>query len=567
MEVVKIKKNPKINLLITKLKVAAYVRVSTKSEMQLNSFESQQRYYENKIKQNDNWTFVGIYSDEGISGTETLKRESFLKMVRDAERGKIDLILTKSISRFGRNTLDTLKYARLLKEKGIGIIFEEESINTLNSSSEMLLTVLSTVAQQEIENMSSHLKLGKEILMREGKLTNGRTCYGYDYDKKTKKVVVNKYEANVVKIIFAKYLECKSIIQTAMYLRNKKYLDYYGTTRWEKSSVRKLLGCKKYIGIMEMKKTVIKDLYEHTRKKNEGEEDKYIVYGFCEKIIDEETFYKVQELLKNNIRELKNPIIRNNEMRCGFCGYTLGVFNRNTKHETLVCNRTDSNGKIYCKNSKAIKVELLNDILHECLIKFMKKKKSLNHEKDKKIIKDIKNEKELLLREKSKYIDLLLSKKINKNNYKEKNRLIDIKISSIDNQLEEINQKINNDDLRIKKEIEIYDLIVEKFDNKLSFYKLLDNLGFVLIVGGYNEKELKNPYMVRFIILNNHNIQRRDVIKCYKKMTICNTQDFDYCILLDYKSKYQKAMMKEYKDGKRKIYKNIRVRLEIIEEK
>lgn len=151
-----------------KLKVAAYARVSTDSEDQLNSFESQVKYYNEKISKNMEWSFIEVYADESISGTQDYKRNNFMRMIQDSMNGKIDLILTKSISRFARNTLDTLKYVRMLKEKNVAILFEEENINTLEMAGELLLTILSSVAQQESETISSHVKLGLKMKQQIG---------------------------------------------------------------------------------------------------------------------------------------------------------------------------------------------------------------------------------------------------------------------------------------------------------------------------------------------------------------------------------------------------------------
>ena len=169
-----------------KLKVAAYARVSTNSEDQLNSFESQVKYYNEKITKNIEWSFVEVYADESISGTQDYKRSNFMRMIQDSMNGKIDLILTKSISRFARNTLDTLKYVRMLKEKNVAILFEEENINTLEMAGELLLTILSSVAQQESETISSHVKLGLKMKQQRGELIGYNGCLGYTYDKENK---------------------------------------------------------------------------------------------------------------------------------------------------------------------------------------------------------------------------------------------------------------------------------------------------------------------------------------------------------------------------------------------
>ena len=191
----------------TRLRVAAYARVSTDSEDQLNSFESQVKYYNEKIKKNNEWLFVEVYADESISGTQDYKRSNFMRMIQDSLNGKIDLILTKSISRFARNTLDTLKYVRMLKEKNVAILFEEENINTLEMAGELLLTILSSVAQQESETISSHVKLGLKMKQKRGELIGYNGCLGYNYDKESKSISVNEEEAEIVKYIFNRYAQ------------------------------------------------------------------------------------------------------------------------------------------------------------------------------------------------------------------------------------------------------------------------------------------------------------------------------------------------------------------------
>ena len=190
-----------------KLRVAAYARVSTDMEEQQTSFISQQKYYLEKITTNPNWIFVEVYADEGISGTQASKRENFMRMIDDACNGKINLILTKSISRFARNTLDTLKYVRMLKANNVGILFEEENINTLDMAGELLLTVLSSVAQQESETISSHIKLGLKMKKERGELVGFSSCYGLRYDNKTHEMKIIEKEAEIVRLIFKEYLK------------------------------------------------------------------------------------------------------------------------------------------------------------------------------------------------------------------------------------------------------------------------------------------------------------------------------------------------------------------------
>lgn len=189
------------------LRVTAYARVSTDDEDQRNSYQSQLSFFKAKIKDNPEWVYVDMYADEAISGTLDYKRSSFMRMIDDALSGKFDMIITKSISRFARNTVDTLKYVRMLKEKNIAVFFVEENINTLEMSSEFVLTILSSVAQQESENISNHVKLGFKAKMERGELIGFNGCLGYDYNPETKSLSVNEEEKKIVRYIYDRYIQ------------------------------------------------------------------------------------------------------------------------------------------------------------------------------------------------------------------------------------------------------------------------------------------------------------------------------------------------------------------------
>ena len=171
------KDNP---LTITRKRVAAYVRVSTNAEEQLQSFKSQKEYYQDKISENKEWSLVGIYADEGITGTKTNKRDEFLRMIDDCMNGFIDIVITKSVSRFSRNLVDTLSYTRMLKAKGVTVIFEKENIDTSTMESEMQLSLLSALAQNEVESLSQNVTLGVQMKMSRGELMGFNGCLGYD---------------------------------------------------------------------------------------------------------------------------------------------------------------------------------------------------------------------------------------------------------------------------------------------------------------------------------------------------------------------------------------------------
>ena len=212
-------------------RVAAYCRVSTDSKDQLESYKSQVDYYTNLIKNNKNWTLAGIYADEATTGTTATKRADFMRLISDCQNGDIDMIITKSISRFARNTLDTLKYVRLLKENNVGVVFEEENIDTLTMDGELLLTILSSVAQQEVENTSAHVKKGLKMKMEKGELIGFQGCLGYDYDPTTKSISINEEEAKIVRYIFKRYLEGNGGSVIGRELEEQGYLTPRGKTK------------------------------------------------------------------------------------------------------------------------------------------------------------------------------------------------------------------------------------------------------------------------------------------------------------------------------------------------
>ncbi|MGI2732719.1 recombinase family protein [Bacillus cytotoxicus] len=214
------------------LRVGAYCRVSTDSEDQLNSYKSQVTYYTNLIKKNKDWVFADIYADEAITGTQVDKRTDFQRLINDCMNGELDMVITKSISRFARNTLDTLKYVRMLKEKNIAVYFEDEKINTLTMDGELLLVVLSSVAQQEVENISANVKKGLKMKMSRGELVGFQGCLGYDYYPEDKSISVNEEEAVIVKYIFNRYIEGAGGSVIGRELENLGYKTKRGSSRW-----------------------------------------------------------------------------------------------------------------------------------------------------------------------------------------------------------------------------------------------------------------------------------------------------------------------------------------------
>lgn len=348
--------------LADKKRVCAYCRVSTDSEEQQTSYDTQIQYYEKYIKQRADWEFAGIYADEGITGTNTKNRVEFIKMIADCEAGEIDMIITKSISRFARNTLDCLKYVRTLKEKGIGVFFEKENINTLDGKGEVLLTILSSLAQDESRNISENSRWGIVRRFQQGKVrVNHNRFLGYDKDSNGN-LVVNQEQAKVVKRIFHEYLKGKSFNSISKALEKDGVLTGAGKKKWWTSTIQKILKNEKYYGDAILQKTYTLDFLTHKKVKNKGQVQQFYVEGSHEPIISKEIYDKVQAEIarraemNNNIEgnreKYSNKYCFSGKVKCGCCGsnYTRRVWNSIDKYKKYIwgCSNRFRNGSGVC---------------------------------------------------------------------------------------------------------------------------------------------------------------------------------------------------------------------------
>ena len=229
---------------IDRLRVAAYCRVSTDDEEQIKSYNSMVTHYTDLIQNNKQWIFAGVYADRAITGTKVDKRDEFQRLIQDCLDGKIDMVIAKSIPRFARNTLDTLKYVRMLKERNVAVYFEVEKINTLKDG-EFLMTILSSVAQQEVENTSAYVKKGLKMKMKRGELVGFQGCLGYDYDVVTKSLSVNEKGAEVVRYIFDRYVAGAGSTMIARELNEQGIMTIKGNP-WTSSSVMGIINNEKY---------------------------------------------------------------------------------------------------------------------------------------------------------------------------------------------------------------------------------------------------------------------------------------------------------------------------------
>lgn len=370
-----------------KLRVAAYCRVSTDSDEQATSYEAQVEHYTEFIQKNSEWEFAGIYADDGISGTNTKKREDFNRMIEDCNIGKIDMIITKSISRFARNTLDCLRYIRELKEKNIPVFFEKENINTMDSKGEVLLTIMASLAQQESQSLSQNVKLGFQFRYQNGEMTiNHNRFMGYTKDEDGN-LVVDEVEAVVVRRIYREYLEGKSLIQIGRGLEADGILTGAGKEKWRPETIKKMLSNEKYIGDALLQKTYTVDFLTKKRVKNEGLVPQYYVENSHQGIIPKDLFMQVQEemIRRSNLKAGKKKRVYSSKYAlsslvfCSKCGdiYRRIAWNNRGKRSVVwrCCNRVE-NGPEAC-NADTIPEEDLQMVTVKAFNQLYESKESM----------------------------------------------------------------------------------------------------------------------------------------------------------------------------------------------
>ncbi|VTT02558.1 recombinase family protein [Streptococcus dysgalactiae] len=326
---------------LKKRRVAGYARVSTDHEVQATSYESQMRYYSEYINGRDDWEFVKMYSDEGISGTNTKLRTGFKSMVEDALDGKIDLIITKSVSRFARNTVDSLTTVRQLKEVGVEIYFEKENIWTLDSKGELLITIMSSLAQEESRSISENVTWGLRKQFAEGKVHFPYTnVLGFKAGEDGA-IVVDQDEAKTIRYIFQQALIGKSPYHIAKDLTEQVIPSPSGKSHWNATTIKRMLRNEKYKGDALLQKTYTTDFLTKKKNINRGELPQYYVENNHEAIVDRETFDAVQQVLENKGRKSSTTIF-SSKLVCGDCGHFFGskVWHSTSKYRRVIyqCN-------------------------------------------------------------------------------------------------------------------------------------------------------------------------------------------------------------------------------------
>ena len=288
-----------------KRRTAAYARVSTLREYQQNSYEAQIRYYTSYIQKRTDWEFAGMYSDEGVTGTSTKKRRGFQQMMQDALAGKIDLIITKSVSRFARNTVDSLSAIRTLKENGVEVYFEKENIWTFDSKGELLITIMSSLAQEESRSISENTRWGMRKAFQDGKaFVPFKHFLGYDRGPNGE-LVVNGEQAETVRLIYSLFLDGWTFYAIAAELTRREIPTPYGKRVWSDCTVKNILSNEKYRGDALLQKRYSKDFLNRKMIPNKGEVPQYYVSQNHEAIIEPSMFEQVQEELKRRAESHK----------------------------------------------------------------------------------------------------------------------------------------------------------------------------------------------------------------------------------------------------------------------
>ena len=537
------------------MKVASYCRVSTDRDDQANSFESQQRYFKEYIDRQPDWELYQVYADEGITGTSTKKRAAFNRMIADAHMGKFQLILTKEVSRFSRNILDTISYTRELKALGVGVVFMNDGINSLEPDAELRLSIMGSMAQEESRKTSSRVKWGQTRRMEQG-VVFGRSLLGYDV--KDGKMTVNPEGAEIVRQIFHKYgIEKKGTSVIARELREAGYKSLTGNTKWSNTYIIKVLKNEKYVGDLVQKKTITPDYLSHAKKYNHGEEELVVIQDHHEPIISRELWDIVQSELKKRDRKgdygggHSNRYVFSGKIKCGECGASFvsrkKVRKDGTSYRRWGCFTATTEGNRHedvqgneegCDIGKLIRDELAMDILKQSLA-------SLQMDTDGIIqnVTDIAMEAiqagegqrtdrpealeyqvEQLTRKKADVLDAFFSRQITKDEMKLVNERYDKELDDLQNRLEAARSKAGisyqPDTLRKDIQNKITALMDGETDSEIFYKNLLDHM----VV--YKDRRVEVylnllPQKWTFILENLRDLNRKLEEKESQKSEVC----------------------------------------------
>ena len=438
------------------IRVAAYCRVSTNQEEQLNSYEVQKNYYAEKINSEPKWTLVDIFADKGITGTSVKKRDEFNRMIRMCKRGKIDMIITKSISRFARNTVDCLTYVRKLKDMNVDVFFEEQGIHSTQPGAEFYITIYGCIAQSESENISANVKWGKAQSAKEGNVSfHYKNFLGYRKGADGKPEIVPE-EAEIIRTIYKRFLAGDSFGSIIAYLEERRILSPSGKEKWQYSTIQSILSNERYKGDVIINKTYIVDCISKKVKVNNGERTKYYVKNNHPAIIDAGTFGRVQEELarRSGKRKVKMVGTKTEQGKysgkyaltellvCGECGTPYRRCTWTVKGPKKIVwrciNRLDF-GKKYCHTSPTIE----ESVLHSAIMTAIMEQAQQNVE----VLKMLK---------------LHIGMGIKADDTEDKSLDMQIRIAEIDAEFKQMLQAISSENLETYDETKMTELMYEK---------------------------------------------------------------------------------------------------------
>ncbi len=454
---------------VRELRVAAYARVSTDKDDQANSFESQVKFFTEFIEKQDNWQLVKVYSDDAITGTSTHKRDGFNDMIDNVMSGKIDFIITKEVSRFARNTVDTLQVTRNLKEIGVGVYFMLDNINTLDEDGELRLTLMASLAQEESRKTSERVKWGQKRQMEKG-VVFGRNLLGYKV--KEGKLYLVEDEAEIVKLIFHKYLnEGKGTHIIARELKEEGIKPYDPDGRakykndWSNTQILRVLRNEKYVGDLCQKKTYTKNFLDHKKRYNRGAEEKIYLRDHHPEIaiISREMWDATQAELQRRTTTAEQKSKHSNrywasgKIYCGVCGERFVNKIKKTSAGTsrawncmnhikphafreVECSMSEWASDRSMKNIVLYILNILVENRDELKAEIVKEISQLNLEEKVKTTDDIQDKIDRLEQKKMKLLDVRLAEEISKEDFKKKNTQIETEISELQVQLEEIRE-------------------------------------------------------------------------------------------------------------------------------
>ena len=444
---------------VKKPRVAAYARVSTDQEEQETSFEAQCDYYGSLIRNNPEWEYAGLYTDDGISATSTARREGFNRLIADALAGKIDRIITKSVSRFARNTVDSLTTIRKLKEKGIGVTFEKENIDTLDSKGELMITIMSSLAQEESRSISENVTWGWRRRIADGKVSMAYSRFlGYDRGEDGTPVV-NEKEAETVREIYGLFLDGQTPSSIAELLTKQRIPTPGGKERWAGSTVKSILTNEKYKGDALLQKTFTVDFLTKTAKVNEGEAPQFFVENSHPGIISREVFDLVQlemKRRKGKSRHTSAKSLFSDRLVCGCCGGTFGskIWHSNDPYRKVIwrCNRKYDRKENICPNRHLEEKELQEAFVQAVNQLISGKEEILNAAEEflaalldasglEKKLTELAVEKEIVLQELTAMVHENAVKEQNQEEYQRRYKAVEGEMNRLDTEIEKLKTK------------------------------------------------------------------------------------------------------------------------------